>query len=184
MVDIYGRKSEKKDFSTIDRPGTAGAGRQYGIKAGLPTFIFDSGKGAAVFLVGKAIGLDPIIIAIACVAVLVGHNWPVWFKFKGGGGLATTMGIGAALMLVPFLIFLAISLIVGFTYKYTLGKTHKVNPNVIAGALGAILFPVFAYLYDQPIPFIMMAVAIFLVIIIKGIILHFKYRNIPTANKF
>ena len=122
-------------------------GRQYGVKAGAPTFLFDCGKGAAIVLTGKAIGLDDITIAIACVAVIVGHNWPVWFKFVGGGGLATSMGIAGALMFIPFLIFLGISLMVGFTYKYTIGRTHKVNPNVVAGALGALLFPISIYLF-------------------------------------
>jgi acyl phosphate:glycerol-3-phosphate acyltransferase len=198
MAKIYGRRGEKKDLSKIDRPGTAGAGRQFGIKAGLPTLIFDCGKGAAVVLVGKAIGLEDLIIAIACVAVIVGHNWPIWFKFRGGGGLATGMGIAGALMPVPFFILLGIVLIVGFSYKYTAGRTHKVNPNVVAGALGAFLFPLFIYLFaflldcryfngsvcDAPFIYLIMAIVIFSIIVIKGVILHFTYRKIPTANKF
>jgi len=198
MVKIYSMKGEKKDLARVDRPGTAGIGRQYGIKAGLPTFLFDCGKGAAIVLIGKAIGLDDIIIAIACVAVIVGHNWPVWFKFVGGGGLATGMGIAGALMLIPFLILLGISVASGFIYKYTLGKTHKVNPNVFGGALGALLFPLSIYLfgfifekqyffgpvYDNPLAYLVMAIVIFLIIVTKGIILHFIYRKVPTANKF
>jgi acyl-phosphate glycerol 3-phosphate acyltransferase len=198
MAKIYGRGKDKKDLSKIDRPGTAGAGRQFGVKAGIPTFIFDCGKGAAVVLGGKAIGLDDLIIAIACVAVIVGHNWPIWFGFRGGGGLATGMGIAGALMFIPFLIFLGISLVVGFSYKYTGGRTHKVNPNVVAGAIGAFLFPLFIYLfayvfdyqyffgpvYDAPLIYLIMAVVIFLIIVAKGLILHFTYRKIPTANKF
>jgi len=198
MVKIYSMKGEKKDLARVDRPGTAGVGRQYGIKAGLPTFLFDCGKGAAIVLAGKAIGLDDIIIAIACVAVIAGHNWPIWYRFVGGGGLATGMGIAGALMLIPFLIFLGISVAAGFIYKYTLGKRHKVNPNVFGGALGAFLFPVFIYLfgfvferqyfsgfiYDQPLAYLIMAIVIFLIIVTKGIILHFIYRKVTTANKF
>ncbi len=198
VVKIYSRRGVKKDLARIDRPGTAGVGRQYGVRAGLPTFLFDCGKGAAIVLTGKAIGLDDMIIAIACITVIAGHNWPVWFKFIGGGGLATGMGIAGALMFIPFLIFLGISLMVGFTYKYTLGRTHKVNPNVVAGALGALLFPITIYLfgfvfekqhyfgpvYDNPLVYLVMAIVIFLIIVSKGIILHFIYRRIPTANKF
>jgi glycerol-3-phosphate acyltransferase PlsY len=198
MAKIYGSGKDKKDLSKIDRPGTAGAGRQFGFKAALPTFIFDCGKGAAVVLIGKAIGLDDLIIAIACIAVIVGHNWPVWLKFRGGGGLATGMGIAGALMLVPFLIFLGISLIAGFSYKYTAGRAHKVNPNVVAGAVGAFLFPLFIYIfafvferryffgfvYDEPAVYLIMAIAISLIIVLKGVILHFMYRKVPTANRF
>jgi acyl phosphate:glycerol-3-phosphate acyltransferase len=184
MSAIYSRKNEKKDLSSIDRPGAAGAGRQYGLRAGIPTFIFDCAKGAAVVLVGRAIGLDLLVISAACIAVIVGHNWPIWFKFRGGGGLATGTGIAAALMFIPFLILLGISVSVGFIYKYTLGRNHRVNPNVVGGALGAFLFPVFAYIFDMPPAVIVTAIIIFLIILTKGIILHFMYRNVHTANKF
>jgi glycerol-3-phosphate acyltransferase PlsY len=197
MTAIYGR-GDKKDLYKIDRPGTAGVGRQFGIKAGAPTFFFDCGKGVAVVMVGKAIGLDDITIAAACVAVIVGHNWPVWYKFKGGGGLATGMGIAGSLMLIPFLIFLGISLLIGTIYRFTAGRKHKVNPNVIGGLIGAILFPVFIYLfgivfegryffgpvYDAPFVYLIMAIVLLLIIVTKGIILHFAFRNISTANRF
>jgi len=197
MAALYGR-GEKRDLQSIDRPGTAGTGRQFGLKASIPTFIFDCGKGAAVVLIGNAIGLDHITIAAACIAVLAGHNWPVWFKFSGGGGLATTMGIAAALMLIPFFIFLAISLLIANIYRFTAGKVHKVNPNVIGGIAGSILFPVFVYIfavllegkyfwgiaYDAPVIYLIMSISVLVIIVVKGIILHFKYRNIPTANKF
>ena len=42
---IIAKILKKEGFGKIDRPGTAGAGRQYGFKAALPTFIFDCGKG-------------------------------------------------------------------------------------------------------------------------------------------
>ncbi|MBN2073903.1 MAG: glycerol-3-phosphate acyltransferase [Actinobacteria bacterium] len=184
MAAIYGRKGDKKDLSRIDRPGTAGAGRQYGIKAGLPTLIFDVGKGAAVPLIGRAIGLDPVTIAFACVAVLVGHNWPIWFRFRGGGGLATGMGIAGVLAPVPFFITLGIALTVAFSYKYTLGKRHRVNPNVVGGALGSFLMPIFAYIFDRPAVTVFLFIAIFLIILTKGLVLHFMYRNVATANRF
>lgn len=108
------------------------------------------------------------------------------------------MGIAGALMFIPFLIFLGISLVVGLTYKYTIGMTHKVNPNVVGGGLGALLFPITIYLfgfifekqhyfgpvYDNPLAYLIMAIVIFLIVVSKGIILHFVYRRIPTANKF
>ncbi len=170
------------DLSKVDRPGTAGAGRQFGYKAGIPTFLFDAGKGVLVPLAARLIGLDEITMVIATAAVLVGHNWPVFFKFRGGGGIATTMGIAAYLVPIPFLITLGISLTIGFTYKYTLRKKHKINPNVIASALGAILLPLLCYLFGQPTHIILLFLFISMIIFIKGLILHFMYRNIPTAN--
>jgi acyl phosphate:glycerol-3-phosphate acyltransferase len=179
---VVARILKKDGFGKVDRPGTAGAGRQYGFKAALPVFIFDCGKGAAIPLIGKAIGLDMVTIIIASLAVLIGHNWPVFFKFRGGGGIATAMGIAVALVPIQFLIILAISLAIGFSYKYTLGKKHKVNSNVIASLIGCIILPITVFLFKKPAELIVLFICVCLVIIIKGIILHLIYRKIPTAG--
>jgi acyl phosphate:glycerol-3-phosphate acyltransferase len=179
---VVARILKKDGFGKVDRPGTAGAGRQYGFKAALPVFIFDCGKGAAIPLIGKAIGLDMVTIIIASLAVLIGHNWPVFFKFRGGGGVATAMGIAVALVPIQFFIILAISLAIGFSYKYTLGKKHKVNSNVIASLIGCIILPITVFLFKKPVELIVLFICVCLVIIIKGIILHLIYRKIPTAG--
>ena len=173
---------KKDNLSSIDRPGTAGAGRQFGYKAGIPTFIFDVGKGILVPLVARLLGLDNITLVIAILAVLIGHNWPLFFKFRGGGGIATTIGIAAYLVPIIFLIVFGISLAMGFAYKYTLRKKHKVNPNVVGSALGSALLPIFCFAWGQPLYIIILFIAIFLIIVTKGIILHLMYRNVATAN--
>jgi len=187
---VIARILGKKGFGVVDRPGTAGAGRQYGVKAAIPVFLFDCGKGAAIPLIGIAIGLDMLTIVIASLAVLVGHNWPVFFKFRGGGGVATAMGISAALIPIQFLIVLAAGLAVSFTYKYTLGKKHKVNPNVIGSLFAIIIFPVVLYLFrswfdaSEKTFFLMLilTLGILIIIVVKGILLHFMYRKVPTAG--
>ena len=179
---IVAKILKKEGFGKVDRPGTAGAGRQYGLKAAIPTFLFDCGKGAAIPLIGRAIGLDMRTIVIASLAVLIGHNWPVFFKFRGGGGLATAMGIGVVLLWIPFFIMLAISLSFAFIYKYTWGKKHKVNSNVIGAIIGIFLFPIIAYLFHAPLLLIILTLGIFLIILVKGIILHIIYRKVPTAG--
>lgn len=189
---VVARILGKEGFGKVDRPGTAGAGRQYGLKAGIATFFFDFGKGLAVPLIGNAIGLDSLTILIATLAVLIGHNWSIFLKFKGGGGIAASMGFSAALVPIHFLVVLAISLTVGFTYKYTLHKKkHDVNPNVISSLLAVTIMPFFTYfLFTQPRFYLvddrflvtMMYIAVFIIVVAKGIILHFMYRRVPTAN--
>ena len=55
------------------------------------TLIADSGKGALALLIAQQWGTDAGLIA-GFMAV-IGHNFPVWLKFRGGKGVATTLGV-------------------------------------------------------------------------------------------
>ena len=58
----------------------------------LATLLLDGGKGAiAYFIFAWAVGPDAALLA--GVAAVVGHNFPVWLGFKGGKGVATTLGL-------------------------------------------------------------------------------------------
>lgn len=61
--------------------------------------------------------LDNNTIAIVAVAVLVGHMWPLFFKFKGGKGVATALGVLLALSWPTALICAAVWLIMAFGFK-------------------------------------------------------------------
>ncbi|WP_277982128.1 glycerol-3-phosphate 1-O-acyltransferase PlsY [Sphingomonas phyllosphaerae] len=59
------------------------------------TLLLDLGKGAAAVLLARAWlpGAEPY----AAAAVMVGHCYPVWLRFRGGKGVATLMGVALAL---------------------------------------------------------------------------------------
>ena len=56
------------------------------------TLILDSGKGAVAALLASW-HLSPEAATIAGLFAVLGHNFPVWLKFKGGKGVATTLGV-------------------------------------------------------------------------------------------
>ncbi|MBN2713276.1 MAG: glycerol-3-phosphate 1-O-acyltransferase PlsY [Planctomycetes bacterium] len=89
--------------------GATNVVRACGWKIGLPVFALDVIKGVAPVLLAKMYfcpesgGLQ----IITGMAAILGHNFPVWLKFKGGKGVATSAGVVGALMWQPLLIALA-----------------------------------------------------------------------------
>ncbi len=75
--------------------GTAGAtnvGRLLGKQAFVLVFLVDLLKGGAVVAIAGALGLGPWALALVAVAVTAGHVWPLQLGFRGGKGIATSLG--------------------------------------------------------------------------------------------
>jgi glycerol-3-phosphate acyltransferase PlsY len=74
--------------------------RTTGRAAGVATLLLDVGKGFfAVWLAAKMTDDDPLWMSLAALAVMAGHAFPIFLKFKGGKAVASF--IGAFLYLTP-----------------------------------------------------------------------------------
>lgn len=99
-------KSKNKDIRTMGsgNPGTLNMSRNLGLKFGLLTFFLDIMKGVIPTLVsffvfkGKyfsnsVFAISDFAIYLCGLSVVLGHIYPVVFKFKGGKGIASTIGV-------------------------------------------------------------------------------------------
>jgi glycerol-3-phosphate acyltransferase PlsY len=82
--------------------GARNVGRALGRGGFAVTLLLDAAKGALAVLGGSWIGLGAEAIVASIVAVVVGHNWPVQLRFRGGKGVAVSLG--ALLAYDPFIV--------------------------------------------------------------------------------
>lgn len=136
--------------------GNAGATNTLRVLGKGPAFFvifLDIAKGIAAVFLGDALSDNEWIPILSGLAAIVGHNWPIWFRFKGGKGIATTIGVLATLVFFPALYagILAILLIV-ITRYVSLGSL-----------VFAALTPIFIILlqYDLPLLTCALVIAIF-----------------------
>ena len=75
--------------------GATNVFRVLGVWPGIAVLVLDIGKGIlAVLVVPDLLGLAGVVSRVILAAVVVcGHNWTVFLQFKGGKGIATSLGV-------------------------------------------------------------------------------------------
>jgi len=100
-------------------PGATNVFRVAGKTYGLITLMFDFLKGLITVSVTKLFYPDLISISIICgLLSIIGHNWPVWLKFRGGKGFATSLGVLLGLIPLVTLFGLITFVIIFILTKY------------------------------------------------------------------
>ncbi len=142
--------SKKMAGFDVREKGSKNAGstnvlRTVGKKAALITLICDILKGVVAVLIallaGKIIqGLNnALLVQLAGIFVIVGHTFPIFFKFKGGKGVATSLGVLLTINWQIGLICLVFALVL-------MALTRMVSVGSIAAA---VLFPVLVLFINQ-----------------------------------
>lgn len=116
---IVGKTFKKIDIREFGsgNVGSTNALRVMGAKFGIFTFLLDILKGILAVYLGKFI-LGDIGGVVAGLFVVVGHDWPVFIGFKGGKGVATSIGALFVLFGVIIFIPLIITIIIIWITKY------------------------------------------------------------------
>lgn len=124
--------------------GATNVFRILGAGPGLVVLCLDALKGSLGVFLGfffAGPGWGPVLGGIMAI---VGHNWPVWLKFKGGRGVASGLGVIAAIAPKITLIILVVFICVVFTTRYV----------SLGSIICAALVPVLMVLFKEPLPYI------------------------------
>lgn len=78
--------------------GTFNVFRHVGLVGGIVTLVADVGKGALAIVVANLLSVHELVVFGAGVAAVIGHNWSVFLRFRGGRGLAVVIGVLLALV--------------------------------------------------------------------------------------
>jgi len=119
--------------------------------AGLLALAGDIGKGSLAIYLARSYQLPPLGIALAGMAAVIGHDFSVFLKFKGGKGIATT---GGALLGID-LIFGLLAMLMWFL---CMAVVRYFIPGTIL-ALG--LIPIIMLIFSWPAEYVMFGLAAF-----------------------
>ncbi len=116
-------------------PGATNVMRFGGKKAAGITLLGDLLKGLLPVYLANFLGMSFELLAVIGLAAFMGHLYPVFFRFKGGKGVATSIGV-----------LLGFSWLLGFTFIGTWLLIYKVGKISSLSALCAsVLSPVYAW---------------------------------------
>lgn len=91
--------------------------RVMGLKIGLIVFVLDILKALIACIIGRIwLGLNGAMLA--GLAVVIGHNWPCFFQFKGGKGVASTLAVMLLTFPIPAVICYVVAIVLIATTKY------------------------------------------------------------------
>ncbi|TDF99820.1 glycerol-3-phosphate 1-O-acyltransferase [Paenibacillus piri] len=135
--------------------GNAGATntmRVLGVGPGIAVLLLDAMKGIIAVLLGRWLGDGGALLLVLCgVAAIVGHNWPVYFGFRGGKGIATTIGVMLTLAPLP-------AVFAGIVCILAIAATRYVS---LGSLLFTALLPIFVWFMHFPVEVFCFSLVVF-----------------------
>jgi glycerol-3-phosphate acyltransferase PlsY len=122
--------------------------RTTGRAAGVATLLLDMGKGyLAVWLEGRLTGGNLAWMSAAALAVMIGHSYPVFLRFRGGKAMASFVGAWLCVAPLPLTAVLVV-------FAVMAAWTRHIS---LASIVGAGTFPLAVWLIEHPPPAVVVA---------------------------
>ena len=157
-------------------PGATNVLRSGSKAAAVVTLLLDALKGwLPVVLVrwyGKPFGLDDGTVAMVGLAAFLGHLYPVFFRFVGGKGVATALGVLMGISAVLGLATLVTWVVIAFFFRYS----------SLASLVAAVFAPVY-YLFGDGAAWYMDGRILVAVVVMSGLLVWRHAENISRLIK-
>jgi glycerol-3-phosphate acyltransferase PlsY len=131
--------------------------RASGLAAGLSVAALDIAKGIASVTIATRLSENAAVPAIAGVAAVVGHIYPVWLRFRGGKGVATACGVFS--VLTPAAVPPALALFVAAVWA-----TKFIS---VGSVVASVALPPIAYAMGSPPAAVASASAVAILIVFR-----------------
>ena len=135
-------------------PGATNVYRVAGKKAAAIVFLFDALKGVLPVYFGFLYGLEPLELSAVAISACLGHIFPIFYKFKGGKGVATAIGA-----IFPIHWGLTLCLLSTWTIVFFVSRISS-----LAAVVSLTMAPIYTYIFkpDFTLPVLLLCLIILL----------------------
>lgn len=138
-------------------PGATNVMRIGGKKAAGITLLGDLLKGLIPVYAANAFGVSAEILALTGLAAFIGHLYPMFFGFKGGKGVATSIGV-----LLGFCWWLGLAFVATWLAVYKLRKISS-----LSALCASVLSPIYAWFIVGSVPLVLASVVMTLLLLYR-----------------
>jgi glycerol-3-phosphate acyltransferase PlsY len=131
--------------------GAANVARAAGFKIGVLVALLDMSKGIVPVVVGLGVGLGHTALACVALAAVLGHDFSVFLRFRGGKGVATTFGVALILAPLATLLALVVWLATAAIWRYA----------SLASLVALAFLPLAGYLTGRPAAYVILFIGLF-----------------------
>lgn len=137
--------------------GASNVLRTLGVGPALLVFVLDTAKGTAAVVACRALKMEPWIVVMGGVLSIVGHSFSVFLRFRGGKGVATSLGM--IIGLNPMIAGIAFGL-----WLVIVGLTRIIS---VGSMLAAISVPAMMFAWEKHVEYQAIAVMAATLILVK-----------------
>jgi glycerol-3-phosphate acyltransferase PlsY len=152
--------------------GASNLFRSVSKKAGVIVGLYDIGKGILLVWIAHSQGMGLAMEVAVGIAMVVGHNWPIFLRFSAGRGLATTLGV--AFYLFPWGMW---AFVAGAVFTLLIGSSP------LPVLVGIAAMPLASWFFHQPLELTLGLSALFLILVIRRITAPRTARSATVSTR-